>query len=203
MSSILALTCGHPDGSLAHLAALPDTGRHVRLVDEYELDEIRLDRHAALLVSMHADQRFLATRRARLDRYIRGGGTIVANGHIAYDFLDGLSFFQPIENYRLADLIVNSEAPHPVWAGVSTHELSFRRGVAGFYGRGWHRAPEGAQIHHSLGAERRPLDFTYRLGRGRVLFHGGNDLWQSMSGDDSTSRIAPQLLSWILTPELK
>jgi len=201
MASILALTCGHPDG-LAQLAALPEVGRDVELIDDYQLDDLGLEAYSALLVSMHVDQRLMASRRDRLDRFVEQGGTLVANGHVAHVFLAGLGPFQPIENYRRADLVVNREAPHPVWAGVSTEQLTFRRGVAGCYGRGWHRPPEGAAIYHSLGPERWPLDFTYRLGRGRVLFHGGNDLWQGMSGNDSTRRIAPQLLRWILAPKL-
>ena len=200
MASVLALTCGHPDGSLAQLASV-DEGGELLLADEYELDALPLEQSRALLISMHADQRHLAARKDRLDAFVRGGGTIVANGHVAYDFLDGLAPFQAIENYRLADLMVNSEMPHPVWAGVVAQELTFRRGVAGFYGRGWHRPPDGATVLNSLGASRRPLDFTYSLGAGRVLFHGGNDLWQYASGSDSTKRIAPQLLHWLLSPE--
>lgn len=199
MTNVLALTCGHPDGSFAQLKSVDD-GRELLLADEYQLDALPLERHRALLISMHADQRHLAGRRDRLDAFVRGGGTIVANGHVAYDFLEGLSPFQAIENYRLADLMVNSESHHAVWAGVASRELTFRRGVAGFYGRGWHRPPDGATVLHSLGARRRPLDFTYRLGAGCVLFHGGNDLWQYASGGDSTARIAPQLLRWLLSP---
>lgn len=201
-AGVLALTCGHPDGSLAQLATVPGDGAHVRLVDQYALDDLPLEMHKALLISMHADQRFLSVRADRLDRFVGQGGTVVVSGHVAYPFLAGLTPFQPIENYRLGDLVVNTEAPHPVWDGVIAKELMFRRGVAGFYGRGWHRPPDGAAVHHSLGADRRPLDFTYRIGLGRVLFHGGNDLWQYGAVQDSTRFIAPQLLRWLLVPEV-
>jgi len=116
-------------------------------------------------------------------------------------FCPALAPFQPIENYRLADLAVNRERPHPIWEGVDPQDLTFRRGVAGFYGRGWHQPPEGAAVHSSLGRRRLPLDFTYRLGRGRVLFHGGNDIWQFSSEGDSTRRIVPQLVGWLLSAE--
>ncbi|MFX9031475.1 hypothetical protein ABTN13_20280, partial [Acinetobacter baumannii] len=76
----------------------------------------------------------------------------------------------------LADLTVHRLADHPVWAGVDGGDLTFRRGVAGFYGRVWHDAPAGALIVNGIGPERRPLDFTYAVGAGTILFHGGNDL---------------------------
>ena len=198
---IVALTCGLADGGMARLAAASGVGARVQPVGQYGLDEVVLERYDALLISMHADQRFLAARCGRLDDFVRRGGTVVANGHVAHPFLSGLTSFQPIENYRLADLAVNRETPHPVWDGVVPQDLTFRRGVAGFYGRGWHQPPEGAAVHSSLGPRRLPVDFTYRLGQGRVLFHGGNDIWQSASEGDSTHRIVPQLLQWLLSPE--
>jgi hypothetical protein len=199
-AAIVALTCGLADGAVTRLGAASGTTR-VHSVGQYAFDGLALEQCGALLISMHADQRFLAARRDRLDEFVRHGGTVVANGHVAYPFLSGLAPFQPIENYRLADLAVNRERPHPIWEGVASEDLTFRRGVAGFYGRGWHQPPEGASVHNSLGPHRRPLDFIYRLGQGRVLFHGGNDIWQFASGDDSTRRIVPQLLCWLLAAE--
>ena len=98
--------------------------------------------------------------------------------------------FHPLENYGLKDLAVRRLIDHPIWAGVSENDLTFRRGVAGFYGRAWHEPPHGATVVHALGTPDRPLDFIYRVGKGRVLFHGGNDLWQ-YDGADSAGRIAP------------
>jgi hypothetical protein len=200
-AAIVALTCGLADGAVTRLAAVFGAGACVRAVGQYAFDGLALEQCGALLVSMHADQRFLAARRDRLDTFVRRGGTVVANGHVAYPFLSGLAPFQPIENYRLADLAVNRERPHPIWEGVDPQDLTFRRGVAGFYGRGWHQPPEGAAVHSSLGRRRLPLDFTYRLGQGRVLFHGGNDIWQFSSEGDSTRRIVPQLVGWLLSAE--
>ncbi len=199
--TILSLACGLADGATARLAKAAGAAGRVQAAGQYAFDELPLEQYDALLISMHADQRFLAARRERLDEFVRHGGTVVANGHVAYPFLTGLTPFQPIETYGLADLAVNREASHPVWEGVDPSDLTFRRGVAGFYGRGWHQPPDGATVHGSLGPRRLPLDFTWGLGRGRVLFHGGNDIWQFDSAQDSTRRIVPQLVHWLLSPE--
>lgn len=164
--------------------------------DLYDLPDVPLERFSSLLISMHCDQRFLAGRAGQIAAFLDGGGTVVANGHFAYPFLPGMTGFHAIPGYRLEDIALLRVADHPVWEGVSTHDLTFRRGVAGFYARVWHAAPIGASVIHALGRADRPVDFVYPVGRGRILFHGGNDLWQ-FGGDCSTARIVPQLMRWL------
>jgi hypothetical protein len=201
MKPALALTYGFPDGALARLASHPDASGRIATHDLYQLAGLDLAGFGSLLVSMHSDQRFLASRAAQIAAFLHNGGTVVANGHLAYPFLPGMTGVHPLQNYALEDLTVRRLTDHPIWAGVSENDLTFRRGVAGFYGRGWHQPPEGATVVHALGTPERPLDFIYRVGRGRVLFHGGNDLWQYGGGSDSTGRIVPQLLHWMFSGE--
>jgi hypothetical protein len=198
---VLFLTCGLPEGAMIKIARRPENSERIALADLYSLDTLSIAAFKAILVSMHADQRFLAMHADRLDRYLRHGGTIVANGHIAYPFLNDMAPFRAIEGYRLDDLMVKRETFHPIWNGVAEAELTFRRGVAGFYGRGWHQPPSGATIIHTIGRRRLPLDFIYPVGSGRVLFHGGNDLWQYVDAIDTTGRIVPQLFDWMLPKE--
>jgi hypothetical protein len=200
MKPALALSYGFPDGAMAKLAAHPDAMGKIASRDVYALERLDLNDYGALLVSMHLDQRYLAGRAAQIDNFLRNGGTVIANGHLAYPFLPGMTGVHALENYGLRDLAVKRLADHPVWEGVSEHDLTFRRGVAGFYGRAWHDPPEGAVVVHALGMADRPVDFIYPVGRGRVLFHGGNDLWQ-YGGSDSAGRILQQLLRWIFAAE--
>ena len=130
-------------------------------VDIYSLDTQPLEEFSALLIGMHVDQRFLAARGRRLDQFLEQGNTVIVSGQIAHPFLRGLAPFQPLRGYRVQDLMVRREASHPVWDGVVEDELTFRRGVAGFYGRGWHQPPEGCDRHPQHG--RRPTARGLRL----------------------------------------
>lgn len=195
----LLLTCGHAGEAGGALRRLSTPERQVVALDQYALDAAPLEDFTGLLIGMHSDQRFLAARADRLERYLRAGGTVVASGHHAYPFLPGVSLFRPSPAGHLRDLEVHRETEHAIWEGVSAGDLTFRRGVAGFYGRGWHEPPEGALVVHGLGPQHRPLDILWRVGAGRALLHGGNDLWQFGGGSgDSAGRIAPQLLAWVL-----
>jgi hypothetical protein len=200
MKPALALSYGFPDGAMAKLAAHPEAQGRIVSRDVYALEQVDLDAYGTLLVSMHLDQRYLAGRVAQIDHFLQGGGTVIANGHLAYPFLPGMTAVHALQEYSLRDLAVKRLVDHPIWEGVSEHDLTFRRGVAGFYGRAWHEPPAAAVIVHALGMADRPVDFIYPVGKGRVLFHGGNDLWQ-YGGSDSAGRILPQLLRWMFATE--
>ena len=200
MKPALVLSFGYsedPLGAFAEIAAAKD-----RIVsrDLYALPEVQLEQFSSLLISMHSDQRFLAVQGDQIAAFVRNGGAVVANGHFAYPFLPGMTGFHTVEDCRLQDLTVVRVVDHPIWAGVSERDLTFRRGVAGFYARVWHDAPAGASVIHALGHGERPIDILYSIGRGRILFHGGNDLWQ-FRGADTTARIVPQLLQWLFPGE--
>lgn len=194
--SALLFTFGYRDRAMGAFAEHPAAAGRIARQDLYAFDNLALDGIDALLFSMHADQRFLAARAARIAAYIERGGTVVANGHIAYPYLPEVGGYIPSPGQGLKDLAIHRVAAHPIWEGVSEGDLTFRRGVAGFYGRGGHQPPAGATVVHTVGAQAQPLDIIYRVGAGRVLLHGGNDLWQ-YGGNDSTARIAPQLIGWL------
>jgi hypothetical protein len=197
MIDTLLIDCEQPESGVGDMIRRPDLGPRIMAIGMYDFDDMRLGDYRALLIGMHCDQLYLSRRRERIEAFVRAGGTLVVSGHVAWPVVSGLTAFQPIPDYRLADLQVQRESAHPVWDGVAMDDLTFRRGVAGFYGRGWHVPPPDATVIHSLGPERRPLDFAYALGAGRVLFHGGNDLWTYLDTGNSAERMVPQLFDWI------
>lgn len=166
------------------------------LYDAQALDPAALRAVRALLLHAHVDQRHLLAHHAALEDWLLAGGTLVVNGHVAYPFLRWLQPFVPQAHPGLDGLRVHRAAPHPVFAGVQEEHLTFRRGVAGFYGRGSNPPFAGARVLHTLGPHGLPLDWVLALpGGGRLLVHAGNDLWSF--GHDTAARLTPQLLDWI------
>jgi hypothetical protein len=196
----LLLTFGSQDVSfLRH----PLSKGRVASIDMYDLATTALPDYKALLLPMHSDQRHLLGCRAQLEEFLRGGGIIVFSGHIAYAFLPELAPFVAADYRSVSDLRVYRMAEHPIWRGVQEEDLTFRKGVAGFYGRGYNPPPPGAHIINTLGPQGFPLDYLYaRAGGGTVLIHAGNDFWNfALFPNDSSSaaRMPAQLLNWIET----
>jgi len=178
-------------------------GDRLVAADLYDLDGAELEQglapYAAVLLPIHVDQRLLAARRGVLEGFLGRGGTIVINGHIAYPFLDGLTPFVPVERPRVADLEIVAGLSHPVFEGVARRDLTYRRGVAGFYGRGHNPPPEGAVPLNRLGTGDFIVDWVVRRpGGGRIFMHSGNNIWMYLGERSSAARLVPQLVGWAL-----
>ncbi|HET8726005.1 MAG TPA: hypothetical protein VFO41_00730 [Alphaproteobacteria bacterium] len=175
-----------------------DLAARIGTLSIYDLRRADLGGTTALLVPMHADQIHLARCRDVVEGYLSGGGAIVFNGHVAHPFLPELRRFVPLDRPKLADLHVVPAAPHPAFAGLDHREISLRRGVAGFYGRGHNPMPAGAVAVNALASGRVPVDWVWRRPGGGLLFmHAGNDLWMYASDRSGAAEILPNLLDWL------
>ncbi len=184
-------------GCASDTDAAPDV---VASISQDALPGLDLSRYKGVIISMLADQRLLARHEEQLADYVRSGGTLVVNGHVRHAFLPWLRPFEAIENPRPADYAVRRVADHPVFDGVEERDLTYRRGVTGFYGRGANPPPDGAVVLNRLGGDDAPVDWTLTIsGGGRLLVHSGLDLWAYAGDDTSAARMTPQLLDWMRT----
>ncbi|MGE4501620.1 MAG: hypothetical protein AB7D03_01985 [Thiomicrospira sp.] len=187
------------DGEASGLFNL-DCARHLEKISPYHIDSLNLAIYKAILIPAHTDQRALVKAAVQLNAYLNQGGLIVFNGHIAYPFLDELKPFIPVPKTSLDYLMVERVIPHPIFEGVDEQDLSFRRGVSGFYGRGHNPPPAGAVVLNQLSGTQAPIDWLYqRPSGGTILMHSGNSMWMHFSDKTSAARITPQLFHWIET----
>lgn len=166
-------------------------------IDHYRLHETDLSGYAALLLPAHLDQRYFGQLTTQIDVFLGHGGTLVFNGHVAWPMLPEFSPFVPLPRSDLEHLQVRRVAAHPIFDGVDMQDLTYRRGVAGFYARGHNPPPPGALPVTGLGPELAPCDWIYeRPSGGRIFMHAGNDLWMYAGSTCSATRIVPQLCEW-------
>jgi len=173
--------------------------RNAEEIEHYALHEADLSGYAALLLPAHLDQRYFGTLSTKVSDWLDRGGTLVFNGHVAWPMLPEFNAFVALEKRNLENLQIHRIADHPVFAGVDMADLTYRRGVAGFYARGCNPPPPSAVPVLGVGPDRVPCDWVYeRPGGGRIFMHAGNDLWMYASDKTSARRIVPQLMDWVL-----
>ncbi|WP_197492687.1 hypothetical protein [Marinobacter sp. LQ44] len=163
----------------------------------YALASTDLSAFCCIVITNYADQRELLRCREQLQCYLQQGGKLVFNGHVVHPFLDELRPYRPTHEPGLAGLQVHNLNAHPIFAGIESSELTYRKGVAGFYGRGFNPPPAGAQVLNELGKQARlPLDWTYPYpGGGQLLVHAGND-FLSFSNAPSAHGMRQAFYDW-------
>ncbi|MCC7367198.1 MAG: phosphate starvation-inducible protein PhoH [Chloroflexi bacterium] len=196
MSGIALL---HPSRSYTH-AQVSDSDLRDAIVahDIYDLPALDLSAYGGLIVSSGCDQEFLLLHRDRVRAFLDAGKVLAFSGHLFRPWLPGAGMFHPKTIRSYHDYVVSLVADHPVFEGVRAEDLTFRKGVAGFFARGHHEPPAGAEIIAMLpGGE--PIVYVDRVStRGVILVHAGNDLLASVDRDSTAGRIAGQLLRWML-----
>lgn len=177
----------------------PSDDPRMARVDIYRLPEIDLSAVRGLILGGGVDQIFLARNKDLLTDFVTSGGRIAVMGHALTDFLPGLGVWRKLDYTGPKDLAITLGAPHPVWAGVEPVDLSTRKGVTGFYGRGYiDKIPDDALVTTRIGRHALPFDYVYPLGKGQVLAHGGNDLLGWKNDPNSSARLAVQLVDWLV-----
>ncbi|MGH9286246.1 MAG: phosphate starvation-inducible protein PhoH [Acidimicrobiales bacterium] len=174
---------------------------HVEIADPYDLEVAGLDGVGVLLIAGMVDQEHLWRRREVVAGFLERGGVVVFCGQLFRRWLPGCEPFVPAAITGFGDYAVDltpgeDGEPHPVFAGVDPVDLTFRRGVAGFFARGHHPPPPGARILATL-AGGQPITWVDRAtSAGTVFVHAGADLLGYGGDGSSASRLVPQLLAW-------
>jgi hypothetical protein len=186
-------------GGFGPPAAYADIPR-VTPVEMYALADTTFERAAAILIGFTADQYELQRLSTRLEDYLARGGAVFACGHVAHPWLSLLRPFEPLSPMSVEAMRVRVDASHPLYTNVDANDLTFRRGVAGFYGRGANPPPPSARVVATLGGGSVPLDWEILVGAGRLYVHAGLDPWNyTLTTDGSARRLAPQVLDWVDT----
>ncbi|MCI0687899.1 MAG: hypothetical protein L0Y54_11775, partial [Sporichthyaceae bacterium] len=170
-------------------------------IDVYDLPAADMAGYVGLIVAGSVDQELLWRERARIRDFLDGGRVLAFSGHLFRPWLPGAGLFVPKTIRSFRAYTVRLVRPHAVFAGVHEDDLTFRRGVAGFFARGHHPPPDGAEIIATL-ADGEPVVYVDRVSSGgTMLVHAGNDLLGYAGGESTAGRIAPQLVDWIRTEQ--
>ncbi len=177
----------------------------VEPLDMYDLPKVDLSSYIALIITGNVDQELLYRERKLIKDFLEEGKVLLFSGHLLHPWLPGTGIFVPKEIRSFRDYGIRIVAPHPIFEGVKEEDLTFRRGVAGFFARGHNPPPEGAEVLLTLAGGEPIVYIDRRSTQGVILAHSGHDLLSSgldrLYSDDApgttANRIAPRLLAWI------
>ncbi|MDF2661346.1 MAG: phosphate starvation-inducible protein PhoH [Paenibacillus sp.] len=171
----------------------------IRVLDVYDLPACDLSLHLCLVVDPFVDQELMYRERERIRAFLDSGKVLLFSGHLFRPWLPGAAAFVPKTIRSHHDYAVTIPEPrHPIFEGVQPDDLTFNRGVSGFFARGHHPLPPHAEALLTLpGGE--PITYIDRSStRGTIIVHSGNNLFgYGGSRSSSAGRIGGQLRSWV------
>ncbi|MFT4921657.1 MAG: hypothetical protein ACI8XM_000861 [Haloarculaceae archaeon] len=171
--------------------------RHLNRIDMYDLPGTQLSAYAGLVVSSQADQELLYRNRHQVRDYLDAGGVVAFSGHLSRRWLPGAACFEPKDIDSHADYEVVEATPHPVFESVSMADLTYQRGVAGFFARGHNPPPAHATTLLRLADGEPVVYLDTESTAGTILVHSGNDLISFGRRSSSAARVPEQLLDWM------
>lgn len=166
-------------------------------VDIYDFPKVDLRPYKCLVINSFIDQEFLYEHRHLIREFLDDRKVLIFTGNLFKNWLPGGSNFVPKQINSFQDYVVSVHQSHPIFEGVLEDDMTYNKGVSGFFARGHHPVPEGAEVLLTLpGGE--PINYIDRNStKGTIFAHVGNDLFGKMNGSPKTTdRIGPQLMQW-------
>jgi hypothetical protein len=166
-------------------------------VSLYELEQHSLEPYDALIIPNNIDEEFLYRQRQRIADFLEAGRILISFAQPFLPWLPGQVLWQP-SPLDIMERTVLANDEHPIFKGVTEYDLNYRRGVKGFFSRGYFEAPEHAEIVLRDNAGATVVYIDRSTTKGTILAGAGTDLLGYGLSDTTTARrIGLQLLAWI------
>ncbi|MCQ6563356.1 phosphate starvation-inducible protein PhoH [Paenibacillus mendelii] len=170
-----------------------------KVLDQYDLVSYDLENanHKILVIDEFIDQELMVEQKDKIKAFLDRGNIVFFAGHLFREWIPGASMFVPKTVTSYLDYVVTI-LDHPIFDGVKSEDITYNRGVAGFFSRGHHPMPEGAEVLLELPGGV-PITYIDRTStRGTILLHAGRNLLKSRETGNSSGRIREQLYKWLI-----
>lgn len=175
----------------------PTLAADIELLDIYDLSEQALSPFAGMLIPVFVDQEWLHSHTDTIRDFLNKGRVVLFSGALFRPWLPGAADFVPKPIHSFSDYALKIVNTGGIFENVSEHDITFKKGVAGFFARGHHPLPTNAEVLVTFESGEPVIYVDRSSTNGTVLLHAGNNLWGIGEEDASTRHILPQLLGWV------
>lgn len=166
-------------------------------VDIYtSFDNENVKKFAAVVIPTSIDEIYLNRNAQVIKNYLFDGGVVVSFAQNFLEWLPGNNFYIP-SDLSIKDRLV-LESSHKIFAGIREYDLNYRRGVKGFFNRGYVHPPLGAEVILQDNEGKCVAYIDRKSTNGVILSTAGADLLGFGVFDNNTARkMGLGLLEWI------
>lgn len=173
-----------------------DRSRGLTFLYLYDLPYADLHAYEGLIITNLVEEQFLLDHKAVLEDYLAQGGVIFSLTETSLPWLTGVSNWKrspiPLKDRE----IIISEPVHPMFMGVDAYDINYRKGVRGFFSRGYFgEIPKHAKVlvTDQSGV---PIIYVDQYSTNGTIFAGaGTDIYRVFMDEENTSnKLSVQML---------
>ncbi|NOU67899.1 phosphate starvation-inducible protein PhoH [Paenibacillus sp. LMG 31461] len=171
---------------------------NMKVLDQYDFDAYDLLNagHKFLILDEFIDQELMLEHKDRIKAFLDQGNILFFGGQLFRYWIPGASLFVPKTIHSYLDYQV-TVLDHPIFKGVVSDDVTYNKGVAGFFSRGHHPVPEGAEVLLRLAGEEPTTYIDRHSSQGTIIVHAGRNLLKYRHVVSSAGRIGEQFYRFL------
>lgn len=176
-----------------------DRSRGLTFLYLYDLPYADLRSYEGIIITNLVEELFLLEHKAVLDDYLAQSGVIFSLTETSLPWLTGVSKWKrspiPLKDRE----IIMTEPVHPLFVGIDAYDINYRKGVRGFFSRGYfEEIPSHAKV---LVTDQSGVPIIYvdqDSTNGTIFAGAGTDIYRVFMDEDNTSnKLSVQMLACI------
>lgn len=178
-----------------------DLNRGLVFIEMYDLPYTDLSAYEGIIITNYVDEQFMMDNRQYVENYLAQGGVVFSFAEMSMSWLPNAPIWKRSPIAIKDREIILSEPVHPMFAGVDTYDLNYRRGVKGFFTRGYfEELPEGAEVIVKDETDAPIIYIDRKSTNGTLIVGSGTDIYQVYRNEESSAaRLATQILEAMRT----
>lgn len=171
---------------------------NIKRIDQYDFEIEDLEDYDVLLLTDFVDQEYLYLHKEKIEKFLNEKKVVVFCGTIFRKILPGTTLFMPKKIRNHKDYMVKARANNPIFEDVIAEEMVYKKGVAGFFARGYYYPPKNAEILLEFLDDKVITYIDRESSKGTILVHSGSNLFQYRNESKSTYKIGENLDKWVV-----
>lgn len=163
----------------------------------YDIPYAEFSAYAGVIITNFVEEAFLLEHKSIIENYLKDGGVVLSQTENFLPWLPGCGNWMrsPIS---LKDREIRLTEPvHPIFTGIDPYDLNYKKGVRGFFSRGYLEAPEHSEVIVEDQEGKAIIYIDRKTTGGTIVAGAGTDLYRFGIRENSSRVLREQILNWM------
>lgn len=183
----------------SNMNVFPNENIIIRQVPQYEIKSYDFSEINVIMIPNFSDQENLYMHKDVIETFLNERKIVVFFGHLFRQWLPETPLFMPEKITHFTDYNLYQQNNTSIFKDVKTEDMTFNKGVAGFFARGHYIVDSSCEVHLSFGNGHTVSYADRTTTAGTIFVHGGRSLLDYYEQGKSTDVLRAQFIDWLIT----